>query len=104
MTSNPYFNPIPTPLKPSSTGFSFSSPKLLFPNSPRIFPISRPAIHDGTSLSYAGSYGNYWSSVPYSDNYYDYAWYLGFNSGRHDTSSYYRFHGQSVRPVQGFTK
>ena len=44
MTSNPYFNPIQTSLKPSSTGFSFSSPKLLFPNSSRIFPISRPAI------------------------------------------------------------
>ena len=46
MTSNPYFNPIQTSLKPSSTGFSFSPPKLLFPNSPRIFPISRPAIHN----------------------------------------------------------
>ena len=52
MTSNPYFNPIPTPLKPSSTGFSFSPPKLLFPNSPRIFPISRPAIHGSSAQSF----------------------------------------------------
>ena len=45
MTSNPYFNPIQTSLKPSSTGFLISPHKSLFPNSPRIFPISRPAIH-----------------------------------------------------------
>ena len=32
------------------------------------------------------------------------AWDLGFNSGRHAVSYYYRFYGQSVRPVQGFTK
>ena len=53
MTSNPYFNSIQTSLKPSSTGFSFSSPKLLFPNSPRIFPISRPAIQLKIGLCHA---------------------------------------------------
>ena len=59
----------------------------------------------GTSLSVAGSYGYYWSSVPGSD--YDYAWYLTFNSSRHGTyyhSGSYRYYGRSVRPVQGFTE
>ena len=57
----------------------------------------------GTFLSYAGSYGRYWSSVPYSD---DNAWSLDFNSGRRWTfySYYYRDDVQSVRPLQGFTK
>ena len=57
----------------------------------------------GTSLYDAGSYGRYWSSVPNSD--FDNAWYLYFNSGYHSTSyGNGRFDGQSVRPVQGFTK
>ena len=58
---------------------------------------------NGTSLSNAGSYGWYWSSV--ADSYYDYAWRLYFYSGDHST--YYcnlRDYGQSVRPLQGFTK
>ena len=57
----------------------------------------------GTSLSNAGSAGAYWSSVPVSDC--DGAWYLYFDSGGHDTYyGYYRASGQSVRPLQGFTK
>jgi hypothetical protein len=55
-----------------------------------------------TSLSLAGSYGGYWSSVPYSGSYY--AWSLFFNSGDHGTDGYYRNYGRSVRPLQGFTK
>ena len=69
--------------------------------------IFLPAAGDGygTSLGDAGSYGNYWSSVPCSDSssYYD-AWGLFFNSSYHNTYSNFRFSGQSVRPVQGFTK
>ncbi len=58
---------------------------------------------NGTSLNYAGSYGHYWSSVPTPDN--SYAWGLAFNSGDHSADDYgYRNFGQSVRPVQGFTK
>ena len=59
-----------------------------------------------TSLSNAGSNGNYWSSVPSSDSYGSGAWNLFFDSSRHYTSySYYRrSDGQSVRPLQGFTK
>ena len=59
----------------------------------------------GTSLRDAGPGGYYWSSVPGSDSN-SRAWYLYFNSGCHDTRyDYgYRDYGQSVRPVQGFTK
>ena len=56
----------------------------------------------GASLDYAGSFGNYWSSVPYSD--YGSSWRLYFTSGYHVTSNYYRSRGQSVRPVLGFAK
>ena len=56
----------------------------------------------GTSLSYAGSDGYYWSSVPYSHYYFP--WYLGFDSSHHGTSYYSRYLGRSVRPLQGFTK
>ena len=57
----------------------------------------------GTSLSNAGSYGYYWSSVPHSDNYL-YAWVLHFNSSDQATHYNYRSLGHAVRPVQGFTK
>jgi hypothetical protein len=57
---------------------------------------------NGTSLDYAGSYGDYRSSVPSSDS--SYAWSLYFYSGGHDTSYSSRGSGQSVRPVQGFTE
>ena len=56
----------------------------------------------GTSLDDAGSLGTYWSSVPGSDN--DYAWSLYFGSGGRGTNDGDRYGGQSVRPVQGFTK
>ena len=59
-----------------------------------------------TSLNDAGLYGLSWSSVPYSDygrNYY--AWDLYFaDSGYHSTVDDGRYCGQSVRPLQGFTK
>lgn len=68
----------------------------------------------GTSLgligpsSKVGSYGVYWSSIPYSDrgNYRrEYSWYLGFVSDRQDTRSYpkgNREGGMPIRPVQRF--
>ena len=56
----------------------------------------------GTSLYSAGSYGGYWSSVPYPDT--DSAWYLDSGWGLYSADgSYLRFYGQSVRPVQRFT-
>ncbi len=57
----------------------------------------------GTSLSYSGSYGGYWSSVPYSD-FGNYALSLYFYSSRRFTDFDYRSYGRSVRPLQGFTK
>ena len=55
-----------------------------------------------TSLYNAGSYGTYWSSVPYSDCYK--AWHLFFHSGKHSTDYYYRDWGKPVRPLQAFIK
>jgi hypothetical protein len=58
---------------------------------------------DGTSLNDSGSDGYYWSSVP--DSVFSYhALRLSFYSGYHYTSIRYRYYGQSVRPLQGFTK
>ena len=57
----------------------------------------------GTSLYYAGSRGFYWSSVPYSGSS-DFADVLYFYSSGRSTYYYSRDLGQSVRPVQGFTK
>jgi hypothetical protein len=54
-----------------------------------------------SSLLY-GSYGYYWSSVLYSDDFN--ALRLYFYSGGHYTYSDNRYYGQSVRPVQGFIK
>ena len=56
----------------------------------------------GTSLSNAGSDGFYWSSVPGSDD--NLAWRLYFGSSYHNTYNCYRYYGQSVRPLQEFTK
>ncbi len=57
----------------------------------------------GTSLSIA--HGFYWSSVPNSGSSSGHAWYLSFDSSYHSPHTFYhRFCGQSVRPVQGFTK
>lgn len=50
------------------------------------------------SLGSAGSYGDYWSSTQdpsRSSN----AYYLYFGSGNADLNGYYRYNGQSVRPV-----
>ena len=56
----------------------------------------------GPSLNYAGSCGDYWSSVPGSVT--GYSWNLSFSSGRHITNGYSRDIGLSVRPLQGFTR
>ena len=52
----------------------------------------------GTSLNIAGSYGFFWSSLPYESNTL-YAYYLIFFSVYHDSSWNYRYYGRSVRPV-----
>ena len=51
------------------------------------------------SLDNAGSYGFYWSrSLNTSYSYY--AYYLSFDSSNINASNYYRYYGQSVRPVR----
>jgi len=57
---------------------------------------------DGTLLNLSGSFGYFWSSVPYSD--YDDSGDLAFISGDHYMGYGNRYYGLSVRPVQGFTK
>ena len=57
----------------------------------------------GASLYNSGFNGFYRSSVPRSDSS-RYSWDLYFYSGGHDTGNLSRYDGQSVRPVQGFTK
>ncbi len=57
----------------------------------------------GTSFNGVGLNGNYWSSIPNS-NEYCYSWYFFFYSGYHNTNNDCRFYGYPVRPVQGFTK
>ena len=56
---------------------------------------------NGTMLWTDGSLGFYWSSVPYSNNS---AARIFLNSDYHSTGSNSRYTGQSVRPLQGFTK
>lgn len=56
----------------------------------------------GASLYNAGSRGYYWSSVPYTGDWH--AWNLYFDSSRRYTDYNPRRYGQSVRPLQGFTK
>ena len=58
---------------------------------------------DASYLNYLGSSGYYWSSTPTSDISY-YAWRVDFYSGDFYRSSYYRYRGQSVRPVRGFAR
>ena len=56
----------------------------------------------GTSLSYAGLYGRYWSSILDVEDY-CHSLHLRFNSLSHGRYSHDRSDGRSVRPVQGDT-
>ena len=57
----------------------------------------------GTSLDYAGLKGCCRSAVPYPD-YSRSAWHFFFDLSRHYTGAKLCYYGQSVRPLQGFTK
>ena len=71
--------------------------KVTGPNGNSIFlPVA--GWRYGTSLNFAGDGGYYWSSTPNGVNTLD-AYFLGFNSGRHNVGWYYRNYGRSVRPV-----
>ena len=53
----------------------------------------------GTYLNDAGSYGYYWSSVPYSD-FNHCSWFLYLDSSYHSTENCgFRYYGHPVRPV-----
>ncbi|MCR5413473.1 MAG: DUF1566 domain-containing protein [Kiritimatiellae bacterium] len=60
-------------------------------------------IGDDSNLVYPGSDGYYWSSSPHSLSW-NYAWYLNFYSSYFYRYHYYRYLGQSVRPVRGFAQ
>ena len=68
--------------------------------------IFLPAAGEGYMFSQdnAGSFGYYWSSESNADSSNAYRLHFGSNSGAHQTHLGLRYHGQSVRPVQGFTK
>ena len=51
----------------------------------------------GSSLDSDGDFGYYWSSTPY-DGYYG-AYVLFFSDGREDMHCYFRYYGQTVRPI-----
>lgn len=67
------------------------------PNGNSIF-LPAAGSRYGSSLGSAGSIGFYWSSTPY-ENIDDYACYLYFDNDGHYMDDYYRYFGQSVRPV-----
>ncbi len=67
--------------------------------------IFLPAAGRGydSNLDYTGSYGDYWSSTPDSDESYG-AWYLSFSSGNFFRYSNCRYYGRSVRPLRVFAQ
>jgi len=67
-------------------------------------PFAGVGNNHWSSLSNAGSNGFYWSSVPDSDYHGYYSWYFGLHSRGIYTNYGHRNYGQSIRPVQGFTK
>ena len=72
--------------------------KITGPNGNRIF-LPAAGYRYGTSLSYAGSNGYYWSGTLYEDYSYR-AWGLYFSSGYHTLYGSNRYYGFTVRPVK----
>ncbi len=69
--------------------------------------IFLPAAGSGFGCQHtgAGMYGRYLSAVVGSvDGDCNNAWYLDFDSSDYKTSTYYRYYGFSIRPIQEFTK
>ena len=69
--------------------------KVTGPNGNSIF-LPAAGYRYGSSLGYAGSRANCWSSTPDG---WSYAYYLYFGSSKRNVDSYYRYNGRSVRPV-----
>ena len=83
-------------------GYKVTGKKLSNGNRNSIFLPAAGRYRYGTSLGDAGSSGYYWSST-LSSGYSDYAYVLDFRSGYSivlDNGGYYRYNGQSVRPVK----
>ena len=80
-------------------GYKVTSKKSGYTNKSIFLPAA--GCRKFSSLYYAGSYGNYWSSSLYTD--YPYAlydaWYVGFGSDGVFRGIEYRYSGFSVRPV-----
>ena len=68
------------------------------PNGKSLF-LPAAGYRFGSGLSYAGSYGNYWSASLY-ESYPRYAWNMFFNSDDQLVYDGYRYGGQSVRAVR----
>ena len=81
-----------------TTQNSVNGYKVTGPSGASIF-LPAAGYRYGSSLSYAGSNGYYWSSAP--DDYFNYSFacYLLFNSSDHNMYNDFRYYGQSVRPV-----
>ena len=77
-------------------GYKVTSKKSGYTNNSIFLPTA--GYRNGSSLIYAGSSGNYWSSSLDTDNPGD-AWNVNFDSGHVYRESYSRDYGHSVRPV-----
>ncbi len=77
-------------------GYKVTSKKSGYTNNSIFLPAA--GYRNGSSLIYAGSSGNYWSSSLDTDNPGD-AWNVNFDSGHVYRDSYSRDYGHSVRPV-----
>ena len=77
-------------------GYNFNN-KITNPDASVYFPASGARYSSTGSVDYAGSFGYYWSAVPYNTNY---GCYLLFNQlGMYPLNNYNRSHAFSVRPV-----
>ena len=77
-------------------GYKVTSKKSGYTNNSIFLPAA--GYRYDSSLGYAGSYGDYWSSSLSTDDPYG-AWYVGFDYSFVRRDGYYRYYGRSVRPV-----
>ena len=68
------------------------------PNGNNIF-LPAAGFRDGSSLTFDGSLGGYWSSTRYVNNYNGNAYYLRFHGGGENVDYYNRYNGLTVRPI-----
>ena len=68
------------------------------PNGNNIF-LPAAGFRDGSSLTFDGSLGGYWSSTRYVNIYNGSAYYLSFHGGGENVDYYNRYNGFTVRPI-----